>query len=98
MVLFPVAIAFGHTPGVSMTQTIGTSSLVSVGAALALTRWRPNAKPISWTTAVVTLLGYGIAEMWLGITAQSPGWIPVRNALGLYLVVLGLVVVYSRTR
>ncbi|WP_158854592.1 hypothetical protein [Halorhabdus sp. CUG00001] len=96
MVLFPVAIAFGHAPGLSMTQTIGTINLVAAGAALALSRWRPNTKPTGWLTAVVTLLGYGIAEMWLGITAQSPGWIAVRNALGLYLVLIVLVVVYSR--
>jgi len=98
MALFPLAIAFGHAPGVSMTQTISVSIVASAGIALAVTRWRPNVQPIRWRLPMVVLLGYGMGEMALGIQQDSPGWIAVRNALGLYLCLLLVALVYRLTR
>jgi len=98
MVLFPIAIAFAHAPGVSIPQTYSGITAVSVVAALALTRWRPESRPTSWRMGFVVLLGYGIGEMALGIQQYSPAWSSVRNALGLYFGLLLVMLVYRLGR
>ena len=98
MVLFPVAIAFGHAPGVSMTQTIGGGIAAAAGITLAVGRWRPNAQPISWRLPFVVLVGYGIGEQVLGIQQYSPGWIAARNSISLYIGLLLVVLAFRLSR